>query len=97
MNHAVAAYGRNHYLTYKLGLFQGDQASFWESCEDTGWGAWNDGCNIASEGISKRHIRGGTLACFDGHVEYISQTKFNQAAEIKPGRLWCDPTTPDGL
>jgi prepilin-type N-terminal cleavage/methylation domain-containing protein len=97
MNHAVAAYGKANYATYKLGMFQGDQVSFWESCEETGWGGWNDGCNVASEGISKRHNRGGTLACFDGHIERMSQTNFNREAEFRPGRLWCDPTTPDGM
>jgi prepilin-type N-terminal cleavage/methylation domain-containing protein len=98
INHGVAAYGNINppWRTFKMERFRSDQICFWESCEDSGSGAWNDGCNIASDGLSKRHAKGGTLACFDGHTEYMKQSAFNLEAANSPGRLWINPQTQNG-
>jgi prepilin-type N-terminal cleavage/methylation domain-containing protein/prepilin-type processing-associated H-X9-DG protein len=97
MNVAVEGNALLAYGTYKWGRFKSDQVLYWEADENGGYGTWNDGCNIPTDGLSTRHAKGGTVACFDGHVEYMKQSAFNQAAVNKPGRLWCNPGTVNGM
>jgi len=92
MNAAVNGYGRLGYQTYKMAAFHPNDVGFWENN-----GGWNDGCNVPPEGITSRHADGGTMSCFDGHVEYIRQTKFNVEVQKQPGRLWCNPGTTNGM
>ena len=34
---------------------------------------------------------------FDGHVEWWGVSDFADEVNRKPGRLWCDPVTPNGM
>ncbi len=98
MNVCVNGNARLGYLTYKLIRFRGDQVSYWEADEKGGPGAWNDGCNIPPDEITTRHANGGTIACFDGHVEYIRRRDFDaEYSNNHPGRLWCNPGTANGM
>jgi prepilin-type N-terminal cleavage/methylation domain-containing protein len=96
MNYSVGGYARMGYATYKIERFRADQVFFWEPDEKGGPGAWNDGCNQSEDGLTSRHSRGGTIACFDAHVEYMPLKIFNIEAPRKPGRFWCNPGTTDG-
>lgn len=98
MNVCVNGNRRLGYGSYQINRFRGDQVSFWESDEKSGWGAWNDGCNIPPDEITRRHAQGGTLTCFDGHVEYMSRTNFDtEYLNNQPGRLWCVPGSTNGM
>jgi prepilin-type N-terminal cleavage/methylation domain-containing protein len=70
----------NGYNSLKLTEFRTDGVCFFESDERGGWGAWNDGANLAIDGLTQRHSGGGVMASFDGHVEWISQANFNVLA-----------------
>ena len=83
---------------YKFSKFKSDAVMFLEANEgDLTGGNWNDGNNNADNGMSTRHLFGGNVACFDGHVEWWRQSEFNDEAAKKPGRLWCTPDTVDGM
>jgi prepilin-type N-terminal cleavage/methylation domain-containing protein len=98
MNVCVNGNARLGYGTYQIYRFKGDQVSFWETDEQGGPGAWNDGTNIPPDEITRRHANGGTLACFDGHVEYMKRPNFDaEYSNNQPGRLWCDPGTANGM
>jgi len=92
MNAAANGFGRLGYQTYKMADFHPNDVCFWENN-----GGWNDGCNLPSEGLNGRHAGGGTISCFDGHVEYLRQTKFVLELPNQPGRLWCNPGTINGM
>jgi prepilin-type N-terminal cleavage/methylation domain-containing protein len=97
MNVAVNGNARLGYGSYKMLQFASDAVLYWEADEKADSGAWNDGCNAPTDGLTRRHAKGGTLACFDSHVEYMKQTAFNQESANKPGRLWCNPGTANGM
>lgn len=97
MNVAAEGNARLAYGSYKVTEFKNTAVYFWEADEKGGYGTWNDGCNIPDDGLTTRHARGGTLACFDGHVEYMKQKAFNLEAINRPGRLWCNPGTDNGM
>lgn len=84
------------YDTFKWTQFSQNGICFWESDERGGWGAWNDGSNLATDGLTRRHAGGGDMASFDGHVEWITQVNFNKEGQNYPGRLWCNPDTANG-
>jgi prepilin-type N-terminal cleavage/methylation domain-containing protein len=85
------------YKTKKWTDFAQDDVPYWESDERGGWGAWNDGANIAdSDGMTQRHAGGGCLASFDGHVEWMKHQIFVIQAQLAPGRFWCNPDSPTG-
>lgn len=96
MNAAANGYGRLGYDTYRTEDFAADRVFFWETDELSGVGAWNDGCNIAFDGLTTRHGRGGVLGFFGGQVEWIRQDKFNADANTFPSQLWCSPRTTNG-
>jgi prepilin-type N-terminal cleavage/methylation domain-containing protein/prepilin-type processing-associated H-X9-DG protein len=86
--------------TYRIASLRPDAIGYWEptSGPEADAGGWNDGCNLprSTETVTARHDGGGTVSCFDGHVEYMKQQAFDQEENNLPGRLWCDPENPDG-
>ena len=77
------------------------QILMWEA-EESGNGSdgapWNDGSSYPHENaLAKRHGRGASVGCFDGHVEWMDRLEFI-AEYLKPGanRLYCDPRQPGG-
>ena len=100
MNSVAHDFGRLHYNTLKLDQLKADDICFWEtdSGPESEESAWNDACNqpVPREGLTARHSRGGVVACFDAHADWMKQDVFNDEANNTPGRLWCSPTTPEG-
>jgi prepilin-type N-terminal cleavage/methylation domain-containing protein len=85
------------YRTKKWTQFAQQAVPFWESDERGGWGAWNDGANIAAyDGMTQRHADGGCLSSMDGHVEWMKHPEFLIQAQLAPGRFWCNPDSPTG-
>ena len=112
MNGAVCGYGAvgaggatpgTHAPSYKITDWRqpSSQILMWEA-EESGSGAdgapWNDGSSYPHENaLAKRHGRGASVGCFDGHVEWMDRLEF--VAEYQtpgPNRLYCDPHRPDG-
>jgi prepilin-type N-terminal cleavage/methylation domain-containing protein len=83
----------------KIGKMAADAILLWEADEqNTSSNSWNDGSSYPSEeGITLRHIgKGGSIGCFDGHVEFITSADFLFEAGHSPGRLWCSPFSGNG-
>ena len=80
-----------------------EQILWWEAEENTtgeldGLAGWNDGASYPQENmLSKRHGRGASVACFDGHVEWMDRVDFLTELQ-RPGenRLFCAPPRPGG-
>jgi len=83
---------------YKLAKMKGNWVCLIEADEadDNTEPTWNDGCVDPEDGNSDRHRRGSNLACFDSHIEWMSQTDYDNETSRKPGRLWCNPGTSTG-
>lgn len=81
-----------------------ESVMFWEALEQNYQGqqntlfVWNDGSSQPSEEVlSDRHEKGANVCCFDGHVEWFDKGTWNYWVNLPgPGRLWCDPLSPDG-
>lgn len=97
MNGAINGFGSLEYRTYRIEQFKGDDILLWEVFEYATYpNSFNDGSNVPNESISVRHAKGGTLACADGHVEWIKRDRFDGELQRAPGRLWCNPGTANG-
>lgn len=75
-----------------------EQILFWEADESGTGAAWNDGGSKPFENrLAKRHGRGASIGCFDGHVEWMDRIDYlTESQRPGPNRLWCDPHSPDG-
>ena len=78
-----------------------EQILWWEAEENgdvPGGVAWNDGSSYPFENaLAKRHGRGASVGCFDGHVEWMDRIDFlTEYQKPGPNRLYCDPHRPDG-
>ncbi len=54
MNVAVDGNAKLGYGSYKTTQFPGDAVLYWEADEKGGYGTWNDGCNIPTDGLTTR-------------------------------------------
>ena len=97
MNGAVNGYAKI-VPALKLSRFKGDAIMFMEpDPKNTGGsGSWNDGNNNADNSLTDRHHKGGSVARFDGGVEYMTCAEYREEGKRKPGRLWCNPDTDTG-
>ena len=57
MNGAVIGYNRTNFPPAKLGSLKPDDVAFWET-DEMNPGYFNDGANLPSEGVSRRHNQG---------------------------------------
>lgn len=79
--------------TYKLGQFKGDAILQWEADEAQPT-YFNDFANFPDEGVSARHGKGATVACFGGSSERLSTNAFYALAGgrvvnlVDGGRSW---------
>jgi prepilin-type N-terminal cleavage/methylation domain-containing protein len=104
MNGAVCGYTGADSL--RLEQYMPGGVSIWEGDEDstTSGAPWNDGSSYPPEGVTKRHITGATMSCFDGHAEWWTYARYYiiehgqsaPAATDKPTRMWCNPRTANG-
>ena len=118
MNGAVQDYG-NSPAPNRITKFKVHHVIFWESGETTlmsNGPPFNDGSSYPGEWLTERHgmstrVMGGgargsggaSIACFDGHVEYMTHKEYDveknkDPARFGPGsnRFWCAPTIPNG-
>jgi prepilin-type N-terminal cleavage/methylation domain-containing protein len=90
---AVANRWGNPNRTYKLGQFKGDAILQWEA-DETQPTYFNDFTNFPDEGVSSRHGKGATIACFGGSSERLSTNAFYALAGgrvvnlVDGGRSW---------
>ena len=105
MNDVVVARGRllgQRPNTYKLGVFNPSAYVMWEPDERPPFGpnAYDDACNSPDPadngGVGRRHSGAVTMG-FGGHVDVINFRKWETEQLRKPGLLFCNPFTKDGL
>lgn len=58
------------------------------------WNRDNSSASQANQSIVAG--RGNTISCVDGHVEWVTQSQYNEQLKKKPGRLWCAPDSKTG-
>lgn len=110
MNGAVCGYGAVGRVDGASGLMApswkitdwkspSEQVLWWEADENgLGAASWNDGGSRPDENqLPSRHGSGASVACFDGHVEWMDAIDYlTEAHSPGPNRLWCDPHSADG-
>ena len=105
MNDVVVARGRLLGMrpnTYKLGILNPAAYLMWEPDERLPFGpnAYDDACNSPDPddngGVGRRHSGAVTMG-FSGHVDVINFRKWEAEQRKKPGLLFCNPFTKDGL
>ena len=112
-------YGGLFTSTHKITKFTALHVILWESGETrlmNNGPPWNDGSSYPGEWLSERHgngIRfgnnfakgsgGASIACFDGHTEWISSKEYELLVKRDPkvygagsNRFWCAPGKPYG-
>jgi prepilin-type N-terminal cleavage/methylation domain-containing protein len=93
MNGSTCSFGSTTTPDWKITAFKPNDILIWEVDETQGW--WNDGSGFPTEGITKRHNKGGTISGVDGHSEWMSRKDYRYEVEQTTGpfknRLWCDP------
>ena len=93
---------QHHLNTYKLGVFNPSAYVMWEPDERPPFGpnAYDDACNSPDPadngGVGLRHSGAVTMG-FSGHVDVINFRKWEAEQLRKPGLLFCNPFTQDGL
>jgi hypothetical protein len=114
MNGATCGFGTTdgsgRIAQFKITKFRPEYVLFWEA-DERGSVAWNDGGSYPWEsfnpgdpgagGLASRHGKVATVACFDGHAEWMSHEEFKKLADHverrdQPNRFWCNPLTSDG-
>ena len=93
MSGAVSGFKQTKSLN--LSSFPGSGYLFWEPAEGN-VAYFFDGAGSPTEDTTKRHSGGSMAGCFDGHVELIKLTTYQQEASKSPGLLWCSPLTANG-
>jgi prepilin-type N-terminal cleavage/methylation domain-containing protein len=83
----------------KVTQMRSDAILYWEADEQFVSGnPWNDGSSYPNEGgVTHRHPSyGSSVACFDGHVEWLTSANYTYELSFSPGRLWCNPFSSNG-
>lgn len=70
----------------------GNAILFWEAADED----WNDGCSYPEQDLTRRHGDGATVGCVAGHTEWITHDEYEAELTNRPGRLYCNPRSPDG-
>jgi hypothetical protein len=99
MNGAVCGFGNiNAVPSFKVQKFRNDAIIYWETdgTSVTGVG-WNDGSNFPTEGTTTRHNRGTCVAVIDGHVDWLTASKYNQQLNLSPARCGAIPEVPTDI
>jgi prepilin-type N-terminal cleavage/methylation domain-containing protein len=88
--------------TFKLGVMNPAAYLTWEPDESPPFGAnaYDDACNSPDPadngGVGRRHSGAVTMG-FSGHVDVIDFRKWQAEQLLKPGLLFCNPLTKDGM
>ena len=99
MNGAVIGFRSGYHsnsVPVKISQMQPGDCFFWEGDEREPF-SFNDGSSWPSEGISTRHLQGGTQAAMDGSSSYVRVADWkNDVADTNKNRLWCYPNSANG-
>ncbi|HEY5043776.1 MAG TPA: prepilin-type N-terminal cleavage/methylation domain-containing protein [Verrucomicrobiae bacterium] len=99
MNGAVIGFRSGYHsnsVPVKISQMRPSDCFFWEGDEREPF-SFNDGSSWPSEGVTTRHLQGGTQADMDGSSSYVRWTDWqNDVADTNKNRLWCYPNTADG-
>jgi prepilin-type N-terminal cleavage/methylation domain-containing protein len=91
MNGATCGFDRGK--MFKIEKFPSEAVIMWEADDPL----WNDGGSYPTEGLSQWHGgEGANVGCSDGHVEWFTQPKWEDAASLMPGPLYCAPDSASG-
>jgi prepilin-type N-terminal cleavage/methylation domain-containing protein len=83
------------FTSYKMAQFRPHYMLYWEPDERIP--SYYD--NVASnpdEGCSQRHSQGIVMGLFGGSTEFIKYKTYQIELRNRPGRLWCNPGSPNG-
>ena len=99
MNGAVIGFRSGYYSNaapVKISQMQPGDCVLFEGYDRDAF-SFNDGSSWPSEGITTRHLNGGTIAAADGSSVYVRWDEWEREVNY-PGknRLWCYPKTADG-
>ena len=75
-------------FTFKITMFKPNSVMYEENNENSNW---TDGSNYANEGIPNRHGNAGSVACIDGHVDWVPAAVMIRAGNNRPNRFFCCP------
>jgi prepilin-type N-terminal cleavage/methylation domain-containing protein len=90
--------GGGYYKTQTISKFKPNDILYWEADETKAGGWWWDGSNYPFEGLSARHILGGSVVSIDGHTEFVKQDYYYTLCDntAGPTRLWNNPDSANG-
>lgn len=91
MNGAFSGFGSAPHHIYKRHQFSPSAIVFWEVDEKSAAGSYNDASSNPNEPVTRRHIAGLTVACHDGHTEWLTYVEYQAEVAKNPGRLYCKP------
>lgn len=95
MNGAVSGYSVRK--PYKVVSFNASDVVFWELNEDSASGNWNDGSNRPLEFPTTRHDKAGAIGRFDASATFVKLDEWQEWLNQKPGPLYCNPGSRDGV
>jgi prepilin-type N-terminal cleavage/methylation domain-containing protein len=70
----------------------GEAILLWEAADAD----WNDGCSYPWQDLTRRHGEGATVGCVGGQTDWISHEAYEAQQDKRPGRLYCNPISPQG-
>lgn len=94
MNGAVVAYGDGN-RSFRIDQFRSGDVVMWDANEQ-GPVAFNDGASFPSEIQPGHHGDGINGGSAEGAIIYLDGPSFRRELEHRPGKLWCNPVSPDG-
>lgn len=94
MNGAIIAWGNANW-SFRIDQLRPSDAVMWEGNEQ-GPVAYNDGASFPDEAHPGFHGSGLNIVGVDGSTLFMTAGLFAQELTRQPGRLWCNPVTPNG-
>jgi len=105
MNGSVSGFGTTPtgvpFVSHKLARFKSDAMIYWESDENQP-SYYDNATSSPNEGGSLRHSGGIVMGMFGGQTEFIKFKNYAREAGLggfpgmRPGRMWCNPGSPNG-
>jgi prepilin-type N-terminal cleavage/methylation domain-containing protein len=93
MNGSVNSF--DQMLRHKMSQFKSDVMLFYEPDERNPF-MYDNVASFPSEMCSRRHSGGIVMGLMDSSTEFIKYEKYAEELKQRPGRLWCNPASPDG-
>jgi len=88
--------GNNAVHSYRVSQFNASDILLWEA-DHLNFALGNDLAQYPDQGLDNRHAPGATIACIDGHTEWIALRHFQElVATNGRSRIWCNPNKSNG-